>query len=216
MDAQQFRPLRRVISGGQTGADQAGLRAARAVGLQTGGWATRDFWTSKGREPLLGTVYDLKEITLQSPFASVTPSMSLAQQYVLRSQRNVDEADGTLVFRLQPSVGTDKTIGYALTKRWSVPSASALDQCSANIAATAAAGKLPYRPCLVVRTIEQQDQADVVAAIVQFIRQNNVQTLNIAGHRDESAGRRDFCQRVESILLDVLVQASEAGATLFD
>jgi hypothetical protein len=30
--------LTRVISGGQTGADQAGLRAARAAGIPTGGW----------------------------------------------------------------------------------------------------------------------------------------------------------------------------------
>ena len=32
--------LERVISGGQTGADQAGLRAARACGIPTGGWLT--------------------------------------------------------------------------------------------------------------------------------------------------------------------------------
>ena len=29
--------LERVVSGGQTGADQAGLRAARAFGIATGG-----------------------------------------------------------------------------------------------------------------------------------------------------------------------------------
>jgi hypothetical protein len=31
--------LTRLISGGQTGADQGGLRAARAAGIETGGWA---------------------------------------------------------------------------------------------------------------------------------------------------------------------------------
>jgi len=31
--------LERIVSGGQSGADQAGLRAARAAGIPTGGWA---------------------------------------------------------------------------------------------------------------------------------------------------------------------------------
>jgi hypothetical protein len=31
--------LERVVTGGQTGADQAALRAARAAGIPTGGWA---------------------------------------------------------------------------------------------------------------------------------------------------------------------------------
>lgn len=33
--------LEKVVSGGQRGADQAGLRAARSSGLPTGGWAPR-------------------------------------------------------------------------------------------------------------------------------------------------------------------------------
>jgi hypothetical protein len=37
--------LERVISGGQTGADQGGLRAARACGIPTGGWAPRGWLT---------------------------------------------------------------------------------------------------------------------------------------------------------------------------
>jgi Circularly permutated YpsA SLOG family len=37
--------LDRVVSGGQTGADQAGWRAARAVGLATGGWMPYGFLT---------------------------------------------------------------------------------------------------------------------------------------------------------------------------
>jgi hypothetical protein len=31
--------LKKIVSGGQTGADQAGLKAARAAGIETGGWA---------------------------------------------------------------------------------------------------------------------------------------------------------------------------------
>ena len=39
-----------VISGGQTGADQAGWRAAEACGIPTGGWMPRGFLTEEGTE----------------------------------------------------------------------------------------------------------------------------------------------------------------------
>jgi len=45
--------LERVISGGQTGADQAGLRAARAAGIPTGGWAPKGWLTEDGPAPWL-------------------------------------------------------------------------------------------------------------------------------------------------------------------
>jgi hypothetical protein len=37
--------IERVISGGQTGADQAGWRAARAAGIPTGGFMPKGFLT---------------------------------------------------------------------------------------------------------------------------------------------------------------------------
>jgi hypothetical protein len=40
--------LELVISGGQTGADQGGLRATRACGIPTGGWAPRGWLTEAG------------------------------------------------------------------------------------------------------------------------------------------------------------------------
>jgi len=43
--------------------------------------------------------------------------MSYAQVYVMRSMRNVDDSDATIAFRLEPSIGTDKTLGYCLTKK---------------------------------------------------------------------------------------------------
>jgi hypothetical protein len=45
--------LERVITGGQTGADQGGLRAARACGITTGGWAPRGWLTKAGPAPWL-------------------------------------------------------------------------------------------------------------------------------------------------------------------
>jgi len=43
--------LERVISGGQTGADQAGWRAARASGIPTGGAMPGGFLTEDGARP---------------------------------------------------------------------------------------------------------------------------------------------------------------------
>src|SRR6266851_2564588 len=43
----------KVISGGQTGADRAGLDAAAALGLPTGGHAPAGIWTESGADPSL-------------------------------------------------------------------------------------------------------------------------------------------------------------------
>lgn len=45
--------LHKIISGGQTGADQGGLLAAYKGGVSTGGTAPTGFQTSKGANPLL-------------------------------------------------------------------------------------------------------------------------------------------------------------------
>jgi Circularly permutated YpsA SLOG family len=54
--------LDRVISGGQTGADQAGWRAARASGLATGGWMPLGFLTEAGPRPEFAGLYGATEM----------------------------------------------------------------------------------------------------------------------------------------------------------
>jgi Circularly permutated YpsA SLOG family len=44
----------KIISGGQTGADQAGWRAAKACGLETGGWMPKGWKTELGCSPFFG------------------------------------------------------------------------------------------------------------------------------------------------------------------
>ena len=56
-------PLELVISGGQTGADQAGWRAAKAVGIATGGWMPRGFLTEDGPRPEFAEMYEAKQAT---------------------------------------------------------------------------------------------------------------------------------------------------------
>lgn len=48
-----YEGLRKVISGGQTGADQAGLMAAWRCGIPTGGTAPMNYNTTGGPNPLL-------------------------------------------------------------------------------------------------------------------------------------------------------------------
>ena len=74
----------KVISGGQNGADQAGLRAAKACGLPTGGWLPKGCRTLDGPRPDLLTEYSMKEHTSES--------------YPPRTETNVKDSDGTIRF----------------------------------------------------------------------------------------------------------------------
>lgn len=73
--------LTKVISGGQTGSDAAGLIAAHAVGIPTGGTAPKGWRTEEGPDPSL-VIYGLTE----------HPS----DQYQGRTWLNVFDSDGTL------------------------------------------------------------------------------------------------------------------------
>lgn len=88
----------KIISGGQAGADRAGLDFAIANGLPHGGWCP------KGRIALDGPLparYQLQE----------TPS----PDYPQRTEWNVRDSDGTVVFTLaeKASGGSAKTLAVA-------------------------------------------------------------------------------------------------------
>lgn len=51
----------KVISGGQTGADEAALVVAKAFGLKTGGWMPKGYKTLMGNKPQFATLYGIKE-----------------------------------------------------------------------------------------------------------------------------------------------------------
>lgn len=85
----------KIISGGQTGADQGGLFAAYAVGVPTGGWAPKQFWTESG------PAYFLRSLGLKECKESV---------YIARTRRNVQEADVTVLFGNMESIGSKATL----------------------------------------------------------------------------------------------------------
>lgn len=71
-----------VISGGQTGADIAGLVAAKAYGIKTSGYAPRGFMTTDGPNYLLETEFNLIETNVG---------------YAGRTKMNIDGSDMTII-----------------------------------------------------------------------------------------------------------------------
>ena len=73
--------LTKIISGGQTGADQAALDAAIALGIPHGGWIPKGRLTEAGPLP---ERYNLTEMT--------------TEDYLKRTKQNVLDSDGTVIF----------------------------------------------------------------------------------------------------------------------
>lgn len=91
-------PLRKIVSGGQTGADQAGLRAAKSLGLETGGWMPYGFNTEEGYRPEFAAWYGISET-------------SGDRRYSTRTRRNVRDSDATVWF------GQPASLGYEATRK---------------------------------------------------------------------------------------------------
>jgi hypothetical protein len=73
----------KIISGGQTGADQGGLFGARDAGFQTGGYAPSNFYTENGPRPALLKGFGLVDSGLD---------------YVGRTRLNARNSDFTIWF----------------------------------------------------------------------------------------------------------------------
>ena len=90
--------LEKVISGGQTGADIAGVKAAKAADITTGGTMPLGFKTLDGPRPEYAELYGMKEHS--SP------------HYPGRTYQNVKDADGTVRFAVNfKTSGEECTLG---------------------------------------------------------------------------------------------------------
>lgn len=87
---------RRIISGGQTGVDRAGLESALALGIAHGGWCPAGRLAEDGSVP---SRYDLHE--------------SHSREYPVRTELNVLDSDATLILYEQQLTG-----GSLLTQRF--------------------------------------------------------------------------------------------------
>ncbi len=86
---------KRIISGGQTGVDRAGLEAAIALGVEHGGWCPLGRLAEDGMVP---SRYQLQEHE--------------SSEYKVRTTQNVEDSDATLILHERPLSG-----GTRLTQR---------------------------------------------------------------------------------------------------
>jgi hypothetical protein len=73
--------LKKVISGGQRGADQGGIASAKDNGLETGGWVPKGWITLNGANPSLAKLGCIEHVS---------------SKYPPRTYSNVKDSDGTI------------------------------------------------------------------------------------------------------------------------
>jgi hypothetical protein len=94
--------LEKLVSGGQTGADRAGLDVAIRHGFPHGGWCPKG---RKAEDGVIPAQYQLVETTSAS--------------YLQRTERNVRDSDGTVIFTIarELSGGSKRTAEFATKHR---------------------------------------------------------------------------------------------------
>jgi hypothetical protein len=155
----QRKKMKKIISGGQTGADRAALDAARERGVPHGGWLPKGRITEDGP---LGQEYRLQELD--------------SYRYRDRTEKNVQESDGTLIVSYGPLTG-----GSALTEALAIRY---------------------NRPCLHLN-MDYYSLQEAVQAVEQWLKSNTIQVLNVAGPRASSDDRiyetvRELILRINS------------------
>lgn len=141
----KFHGVTKIVSGGQTGVDQAALDVAIFFEMEHGGWCP------KGRRSETGIIpdtYQLKELD--------------SRDYSVRTEQNVVDSDGTLILFLgQLSGGTGLTRKFALKHK---------------------------RPVYCVDLGQDQSgETELTNNMLNWLRENNITTLNVAGPRASSA-----------------------------
>ena len=153
----QWGGLHTVISGGQTGADQGGLEAARKAGVKTGGQAAAMYKTSIGYNPLL-QAYGLK--------AKGT--------YDERTKMNVVGSDGTVIIAHDM-----QSPGTVLTRRYArIAETKLLELDVAEIIRLARIGPMNGTEAVIDLVVQH------AATLAHFVTKNQIQILNVAGNRE--------------------------------
>jgi hypothetical protein len=133
--------IEKIISGGQTGADRAALDVAIRHGLPHGGWCPRGRKAEDGR---ISREFHLAE----------TPSADYSQ----RTEWNVCDADGTVVFTLvsDASAGSLRTLEFAMKH----------GKPSLHLSRSGGGGE------------------DSARTLQKFVEKNRIAVLNVAGSRE--------------------------------
>lgn len=151
--------LDRIVSGGQTGADRAALDAAIAQGFPYGGIIPSGRLSEDGVIP---DAYDkLKE--------------SASSDYVVRTEENVMQSDGTLIVtKGKPIGGTGLTVFFADKHQ---------------------------KPCFLVDYLVGLRKENV-GRVGEWIKDNGIRTLNVAGPR--ASKDPDIYNEVYQLIYDLL------------
>lgn len=128
--------IEKIVSGGQTGADRAALDWAIESGIPHGGWCPKGRLAEDGP---ISARYNLTEST--------------SSNYVQRTEWNVRDSDGTVVFSIAPTLtgGSKKTVVFAQKHK---------------------------RPVIHISSKAEQPGEK----LLEFIRTSRVRVLNVAGH----------------------------------
>ncbi len=162
--------IRKIISGGQTGVDRAALDVAIKLAVAHGGWIPKGRITETGPLP---EKYNLKETRSSS--------------YADRTEKNVEDADGTLIIsRGQLTGGSEYTRDMAIKLN---------------------------RPWLHV-DLSQMAAFQAAIAINQWVLQNEIEVLNVAGPRasKDPSVYKEASNILESAYYLGLAETSMSGA----
>lgn len=90
--------ITKIISGGQTGVDRAGLDAAIVLNIEHGGYVPKGRKAEDGQVPLKYQMEEMKK-----------------GGYQARTKKNIEASDGTVIFcQGRPSTGTKLTADHAI------------------------------------------------------------------------------------------------------
>jgi hypothetical protein len=132
-------PVEKIVSGGQTGADRAALDFALAHGIPHGGWCPSG---RRAEDGPLENCYALRE----------TPD----EEYSQRTEWNVRDSDGTVVFSVAPALSGGSKLTAELAQRLG-------------------------KPCLHVS--ESVHGAAGAQRLQEFVQRHHIRVLNVAGPR---------------------------------
>jgi len=150
--------LHKIISGGQTGADQGGIMAAWRRGVETGGQAALGYKTQGGHNPIL----EVLELTQASSYSG-------------RTKTNVASSDGTVIIAHHMS-----SPGTELTRREArLLNKPLLELNIIAIVQAAIRGQSVDNEEIVLEEIIGH-----ASALCDFIISNQIQILNVAGNRE--------------------------------
>lgn len=151
--------LKKICSGGQTGVDRAALDVALYLQMPHGGWCPRGRRSEDGP---IADQYQLRETE--------------STDYSVRTERNIIDADGTLILHHGSLSGGTK-LTWKLAKRHHSPVLK-IDLASQNFAIS-------------------------VPAFWDWVEQQQIATLNVAGPRESScAGIGELARRFLLALFD--------------